>query len=259
MKTLPPPFVTAALAVTALFAPLASAGTADSYNLDIAAPVQIAGSDAAAAKFLDAMPTFTQVFDKVMTGPEAASYLSAKTLDPNKLTLAKDSTVRIYFINEWAGNANMLGFSTTGPSADGKSLIFPNSSTTAGWGGTDRPGWAPLQPGDFVDIGTFSAGTKLDFFIISDGARGGKEILSTDASANQDGLVHAMSIAPAGSPYLLYGFEDIFGEQISVFNDLFFAVQIIPTGGLGAPEPSLAAGALLAGAAILGASRRRKA
>jgi hypothetical protein len=140
--------------------------------------------------------------------------------------------------------------------ADAK-LIFPDASS--GW---YRSSDEPLQAGDFVDLGTFSAGTLLDFFLIADGTYGGTDVFSTTTSFNQDGLVHAVSLAPNGSPYLIISFEDLWGGGDMDYNDLVFAVflgqdNVSKFKSLGAPEPSLAAGSLIALAAIFGRKRRR--
>ena len=74
-------------------------------------------------------------------------------------------------------------------------------------------------------------------------------------------------MAPNGSAYLLIGFEDTKGGGNNDFNDFLFAVEISGANttnvskliSLGAPEPSLALGALLAGGALFGFSRRRMA
>ena len=56
-------------------------------------------------------------------------------------------------------------------------------------------------------------GTKLDFFLIADGANGGTNVFSTNSSLNKDGVNHVMSYAFAvpGSSYLLISFEDMYG------------------------------------------------
>ncbi len=246
----------AAAALSSLFAAVAIATAAPeiSADLDIAAPVQFSGSDAASTAFAEnLLPKLgTEIFGKNTS--EMAAHLGATVLDPSKLTLSTASTVRIYFVGENAANANMLGYST---GSDAK-LIFPDVQSTMSWGGTERTWWAPLQPGDFVDIGTFAAGTKLDFFVIADGAHGGKDVLSTDTASNADGLVHAAALSVPGSPYLVFNMEDIPGESLYHFNDLIFVAQIIPLQGLGAPEPSLAIGSAVAGLALLGSRRRQR-
>ena len=103
-----------------------------------------------------------------------------------------------------------------------------------------------LLPGDFVQWGSFAAGTTFDFFLIADGANGGTNVYSTDASINADGFKHAIVHAVVGSPYVLFAFEDLPGGGDQDFGDLVFALQIGRRNvnhlaqTIGAPEPSLA-------------------
>jgi hypothetical protein len=241
------------------------------YNLSIVAPVQVAGSDAASKAFqTDVLPGMLATVKSVL--PEykskTAKDLAAISLDPSKLVLSFDATARVYFLGEGAGYQNTLGISTTGggPLSPDAALIFPNASSSAGFAGSGSPirtSNEPLVAGDFVNLGTFKAGTSLDFFLIANGASGGKDYFSTDQSLNKDGIIHAVSLAANGSAYLIISFEDMKGGGDKDYNDVFFAVEIGRANvaqlmGLGAPEPSLALGALLAGVAVFGFSRRRK-
>ena len=231
------------------------------YDLDIAAPVQLAGSDAASSSFqTNDLPGLQKLVDSKLSESTVVNDMDAVALDPSKLTLAYDANIRVYFLGEGAGYKNTLGFSTTGgsPLSPDAKLIFPDASSS----GSTRTSNDPLLAGDFVDLGTFSAGTALDFFLIADGANGGKQFFSTQQSLNSDGLVHAVSLAQDGSAYLIYGFEDLFGGGDRDYNDLVFAVEIGRANinnlaGLGAPEPSMAAGALFS-LCGLGFIRRRK-
>jgi hypothetical protein len=251
----------------------ANANYSNPYNLDIAAPAQVAGSDAKAADFqANVLPGLLSFVQANLAEKSTLTNLSAISLDPSNLTLNSDAALRVYFLGEGAGYRNQLGFSTTGtstqtgtPLAPDAALIFPNASSPVGYGGNNvaiRSGSEPLLPGDFVDLGTYSAGTSLDFFLISNGASGGTNYFTTEGANNRDGVVHAVSLAPNGSAYLVIGFEDMYGGGDKDYNDLVFAVEIGKVNvakltGIGAPEPSLAAGALLAlaGTALI---RRRK-
>jgi hypothetical protein len=240
------------------------------YNLDIVAPVQVAASDAASKAFqTEVLPGMLAAVKQIL--PEyksrTAKDLAAISLDPSKLVLGFDATARVYFLGEGAGYQNTLGISTTGggPLSPDAALIFPNASSPAGFAGSGsvlRTSNEPLVAGDFVDLGTFKAGTALDFFLIAYGATGGKDYFSTDQSLNKDGIIHAVSLAANGSAYLIISFEDMNGGGDRDYNDVFFAVEIGRANvaqlmGLGAPEPSLALGALVAGLAAFGLSRRR--
>lgn len=241
------------------------------YNLDIAAPVMVAGSDEASKAFqTEVLPGMLKLVQSNLTEAKSLKNLSAISLDPSKLVLSSDSTARVYFLGEGAGYRNSLGISTTGdgPLGEDARLIFPDASSPGGYGGTGslvRDPKEPLLAGDFVDLGKFKAGTALDFFLIANGATGGKDFYTTDQSENRDGIVHAVSLAANGSAYLIIGFEDMKGGGDTDYNDLMFAVEIgkqnvetlTETAGLAAPEPSLPAGMLLTASLVLGVTRRR--
>ena len=240
------------------------------YNLDIAAPVQLAGSDAASSDFqTNVLPGMLTIVNNNLSETTSVKDMDAVSIDPKNLTLTSDATVRVYFLGEGAGYRNTLGYSTTnnGQVSSDAALIFPDASSSNGLNGSGsdvRTSSEPLAAGDFVDLGTFTAGTSLDFFLIADGANGGSNYYSTQESLNRDGIVHAVSIAPDGSAYLIIGFEDLWGGGDRDYNDLVFAVEIgkanvANLSGLGAPEPSLAAGALLSCCALAFNRRRNQA
>jgi len=240
------------------------------YNLNIIAPVEVAGSDAAAQNFqTNVLPGLLTTVQKTL-GYQSHSEANLATISTgaSQLTLSVDASARVYFLGETAGYLNTLGFSTTGgsPLSPDAALIFPNASNPMGIGGSGSPirtATDPLLPGDFVNLGNFKAGTSLDFFLIAYGVSGGKFFSSTNLSMNQDGLVHAVTMAPNGSAYLVVSFEDQKGGGDRDFNDVYFAIDFTPTNssqiaGMGAPEPSLAAGTLLTGVALLGLRRRQR-
>lgn len=241
------------------------------FNLDIVAPVMVAGSDAAAKDFqANALPGMLKLISQNLgeRSYKNNAALNAVALDPSKLVMQNDAAARVYFLGEGAGFRNTLGFSTLGgsPLSPDAQLIFPNASSSIGYGGTGksiRTSDEPLVAGDFVNLGSFKAGTKLDFFIIANGFYGGKDYYSTELSVNMDGVVHAVSLASNGSAYLIIGFEDLKGGGDRDYNDLVFAVEIGSANvkamaGLGAPEPSLAMGALITAVGFLGFSRQRR-
>ncbi len=241
------------------------------YNLSIIAPVQVAGSDAASRAFqTSVLPGMLAAMKTIL--PEykskSAMDLAAISLDPSKLVLSVDTTARVYFLGEGAGYRNTIGISTTGgsPLSPGASIIFPDASSSDGYGGSGslvRTSNEPLVAGDFVNLGTFKAGTALDFFLIASGATGGRNFSSTNQSLNSDGIVHAVSLAANGSAYLIIGFEDMMGGGDKDYNDVVFAVELGKANvaqlmGLGAPEPSLALGSLCAGVALFAFGRHRR-
>ena len=241
------------------------------YNLNIVAPVETAGSDAASKAFqTNVLPGLLDTVKQVL--PEYKSHtvanLAAISSGASMLNLSADSTARVYFLTEGAANRNTLGISTTGggPLSPDAALIFPNASSATGFGGSGslvRTSNEPLVPGDFVNLGSFKAGTALDFFLIASGATGGTDFFSTNASLNKDGIIHSVTMAANGSTYLIIGFEDLKGGGDRDFNDVVVAIEITPSivshiAGLGAPEPSLATGALITALALLGFTRRRR-
>lgn len=249
----------------------AAQSAARPYDLNIVAPVQVAGSDAAAKEFqTSVLPGLLAAVSETL--PESkkknVSDRAGIAWDASKLTFATDTSARVYFLGEGVGYQNTLGISTTGggPLSPDAALIFPNVSTPGEQGSSNSLVRSPserLVAGDFVDLGTFKAGTALDFFLIASGAAGGKDFYSTNLSLNKDGMLHAVSFAPDGSAYLIVGFEDKKNGGDRDYNDFVFAVQIASAvntphvTGLSAPEPSLAAGTLLTGLALLGFRRRR--
>ncbi|WOO42021.1 DUF4114 domain-containing protein [Rubellicoccus peritrichatus] len=221
--------------------------TARPFGLDIIDTVQLAGSDAASADFQqNALPQLQSFVNENLGERQGIENLSTIALDPSKLYLSNESDVRVYFIGEGAGYHNTLGFSTEGASLDPNdaSLIFPDASSPYSYyrdgQSNRRSNNTPLQAGDFVDLGQMEAGSTLDFFLIANGAYGGNYVWSTEESANVDGLTHVVSLAEDGSPYLLIGFEDLYGGGDKDYNDLVFAVDIgtANVAYLANPEPS---------------------
>lgn len=214
---------------------LSAQSSARPFGLDITSPVYQAGSDSNSADFqANHLPTFQEFINVNLTEKGALQDTSNLALDPSKLILSTQSDVRAYFIGEGAGYHNTLGFNVTGSGiAEGNPLlIFPDSSSYNSYyeGGNNTQGYRsnnyPLLPGDFADLGTHQAETKLDFFVIANGARGGTNVYSTQESLNPDGINHVISYAIEDSPYLLIGFEDLYGGGDLDFNDLIFVADI---------------------------------
>lgn len=232
------------------------------FGLDIVAPVMRRGSDSAAKNFLRSQNYHD--FRSMLTGDLTSTFddvdHATVMLDPSRLTLQNDYQARAYFIQEDAGYHNSFGFVSTDTAGRvDRKLIFPDASQ-----GSRRSKSTPLKSGDFVDFGNFTGGTKLDFFLIADGANGGANVFSTDAATNPDGVRHVLShaFADRDSPYLMLAFEDIYGGGDEDFNDLIVALDIgaanvqnvIKT--VGAPEPTTFV--TLAAFVALGARLRRR-
>ena len=204
-------------------------------NLDITGPVYQAGSNEASADFQEnSLPGMLDFIDQNLNETQSLNDVSGVSLDPAKLYLNTVADVQVYFLGEGAGYHNTLGFTTDGIGLEGTNpeLIFPDASSYDSWytEGNTTQGYRsesyPLLPGDYVDLGTMDAATQLDFFLIANGANGGRDVYTAHDQYNPDGIQHVVSYALEGSPYLIIGFEDLYGGGDQDYNDLVFAVDI---------------------------------
>ena len=235
------------------------------FGLDVVGLVNQAGSDADSATFQDeALPSLQSFINENLGERQALEDISAYAVNPEVLRLNTDSDVRVYFVGEGAGYHNSLGFNTKGGGiSDDTKLVFPDSSSRNSYFNEGDEAYSaymrsennPLLPGDFVDVGTYEDGTSLDFLLIANGANGGTDVWSTAEGYNEDGIQHAVAFAVDGSPYLMLGFEDLYGGGDQDYNDLVFAVDIgeANVAFLSQPEPALG----LMGLALLGFRRVR--
>lgn len=209
------------------------------FGLEIVDTVKLAGSDAASAEFqANVLPSITKLVNENLGERMDFTQASNFSLDPTKLKMAVESSARVYFVGEGAGFRNTLGFNTLAAGeatpktslTDTAQLIFPDASSTVSTldpaAKAQRTANAPLLPGDFVDLGTFAAGTTLDFFLVANGAGGGRDIWTAPASRNSDGINHVVAFALPDSPYLIIAFEDLRGGGDRDYNDVVFAVDI---------------------------------
>ena len=214
--------------------------TSDPYGLQIAGPVMQGGSTAASAYFDKyVLPSALQLSAKYL--PDGHNNLNspafAQNIDLNKLVLVTKQTVTATFISMGAGYQNSLGFTAIGAgqsdpqslrqqiASPNSALIFPSVTSPtdynpgANYSGAVRTASQLLLPGDFVNMGTFSAGTKLDFFIIANGAGGGNTVFSSLESLNPDGFTQhvaaftpqVFSVPQLNSPYVFITFKDWLG------------------------------------------------
>lgn len=208
-------------------------------GLGIVAPVQQAGSDKAASNFQSkSLPPIQSLVDVRLGERVAVNNATAFSLDPTKLRMATESTARVYFVGEGAGYRNSLGFNTLAAGqatprsiiTNNAKLIFPDASSSVSSydpaANVRRTASTPLLPGDFVDLGNFKSGTTLDFFVVANGASGGTTAYAAPASRNPDKMQHVVAFAFANSPFLIIGFEDLFGGGDKDYNDVIFAVDI---------------------------------
>ena len=242
--------------------------TARPFGLDIVDKVQTRGTDVDSSDFLASeLPDLTEFIKAGYDETSVFNGRSARVVDPSNLRLATDAAVRAYFVSEGAGYRNTLGFNVdaSGITGGDPKLIFPDATSKEAFYNPSsdkrRNRRNPILPGDFVDLGAFSAGQSLDFFLIANGAAGGTHIYGPNAGSNPDRQNHllAFTYAVEDSPYLVLGFEDLFGGGDRDFDDLVFVLDIGTDNVnrlVSAPEPGTLAivGALGAAAAV----RRRR-
>jgi hypothetical protein len=254
--------------------------SANPYGLQRAGLVMEGGSTADSASFdKTVLPSALRFCAQAL--PDGRNNLNgpafSQNIDLNKLVLATKQNVTATFISESAGFHNSLGFETvaagktdpqnwwqevTAPTAK---LIFPDVSSPEDFnpGGnysSARTPSAPLQPGDFVNLGTMSAGTKLDFFLIANGAnQAWAPVFSSTESLNNDGFTHHVGAFTASvfrqpelnSPYVFLTFKDYWGGGDKDMNDVVIALNVgakTVKALLATPEPRmwLTLGAFLA-------------
>jgi len=216
-------FAVASLSGCSLSFGLPIQSAARPLGLDTVGPVQKGGSDAASLLFMnDHLRDYQVWVDRTLSEASPIND-SAYSLDPSKLVLRHDlENLRVYFIGEGAGYHNSLGVNLSGGGGQ-PMLLFPDASS---YRSGNRNARYPLQPGDFVDVGSVLSDAFINFFLIANGANGGSRVWSTDSRLNSDDINHVVSYSEQGSPYLLIGFEDLPGGGDRDFNDLVFVVDI---------------------------------
>ncbi|MEN1678877.1 MAG: DUF4114 domain-containing protein [Planctomycetota bacterium] len=230
--------VAAALAIVAGWGTVGSAGPNDiqaaqapmqapvrPFGLPVVGPVYQNASDARSQEFADDLLAKALALVEVNLN-ESTEYVARNVtrLDTDKLYLMHNTirTVRVYFLNEGAGYRNSLGVSASlaGSTEEGqRELLFPDVSDGT-FGGP-----VYLGPGDWVDLGHFGAGTQLEFFIIRDGARGGRDVFTNKDHRNPDKLQHMVAWL-LGDRFVLVGFEDLMGGGDLDYNDVVFVVDL---------------------------------
>ncbi len=170
---------------------------------------------------------------------------SRLALDPSRLVLLEPAAVRVYFVAAQGGFMSSLGYWTEGAklTQNHPRIIFPNATSPkklfeyadalrqgvpqekALYDQPRRPK-APVQPGDYMDLGTLPAGTRLVFFLDADAVNSPKGRFTTIPARNPDRIEHVVTVAYQNSPYVLLAFEDLMGGGDRTFNDVVFAVQL---------------------------------
>lgn len=204
------------------------------FGLEPIGQVQLAGSDTRSVDFYENdLGALQQIVNNTLTERQSINDVSSIALDPNDLVISGTSDVRVYFVGEGAGYRNSLGV-YTGESSNGltgdAALIFPDASSSSSYldptGSDYRSSSAPVAAGDFVDIGTYEDGSRLNLFLVANGASGGTNTYFTDTSLNADGIDHFVVLATPDSPYLLIGAEDLYGGGDQDYNDLVVAIDV---------------------------------
>jgi hypothetical protein len=208
-------------------------------------PVYVGGTDAASKTFqTKVLPSL--VGDNIinLNKVKVLPNVDSVSIDPSKIQLATSSAARAYFVGESAGYENSTGFNVNnyGTAGNSAQLIFPNASTNNAGSLYSGPQNLsnPLEPGDFVNLGNFKAGSLLDFFIVSNGANGGNNVFSTSTPTNPDSFDHVRAYALLDSPYLVIAYEDLYGGGDKDYNDTIEAIDIgtANVAYLAGPEPS---------------------
>lgn len=228
--------------VAAVTSPIQSA--ARPFNLAIVDTVKLAGSDTASVNFqINMLPSITNLINVNLKETVPLKNATAFMLDPSKLRLATDSTIRVYFVGEGAGYHNTLAFNFYQPGdntsdqaasrsviTEATKIIFPDASSAVSTydpaSKAARTTTNPLLPGDFVDLGSFRAKGRLDLALISNGASGGKDVFVASPARNDDHITHVVTFAMKNSPYLIAAFEDMRGGGDRDYNDVVVAIDI---------------------------------
>jgi hypothetical protein len=215
-------------------------------DLEVVDTVKAAGSDGKARRFLrDGLPKAVELASRSFTRDVIAKRFSELALDPARLDVVERTGVRVYFIGEASGYDNALGINTEGVGAKegNPRLLFPRPYTGVGLYDSpnlidpesgelnraklgERSEKDPVLPGDFVDLGSVPAGTKLSFFLIADDRRGNVNVYTPLPDRNPDGIAHMVAIAIEDSPYLILSFEDMYKGGDRDFSDCVFAVEM---------------------------------
>lgn len=203
-------------------------------------PVMLSGSDDRSREFNQVyLPQVQAIIREKLRSGKVFDDLGTFPLDADKLLMpyAAQRPIRVYFIDEGAGYQNSLGFtySLVGSDTTGTEvLLFPNASKAAsgsnswnlGAPQTTRTTQQPLNTGDFIDLGNGGAGWQLEFFVISQGAEGGRYKLWADKSKNVDKIQHVVAFQLPNTTFLIVSFEDIIGGGDADYEDLILVADV---------------------------------
>lgn len=155
------------------------------------------------------------------------------------IILKEDANLWITFIGEGAGNKNSLGFYTYDPSKPPRNIsdieklniVFPNLSMVGSGGG--------LASGNKVNLGKFSLGQAIGWFLVANGWNGttvsGSTIFFSDPTLNHENdpakRQHAVLLTNSEKSHIVIGFEDTDRESAKIdndFNDAIFQITANP-------------------------------
>ena len=206
--------------------------TSPAFAQEIGDGIYAGGSDSRSSDFMSQhLPSLSQFVNQNLSEKIDIDNSTFLNLDPGNLKLATEATVRTYFVAEGAGYHNSFGFKSESVNGEiVEKVVLPDASSSVSLltpgAKAKRSQRNPLLPGDYVDLGAFSEGTLMDFFLIANGRYGGTNLYSTDTSVNPDGIPHVVALAVEDSPFLVLGFEDLYGGGDQDYNDLVIAIDI---------------------------------
>jgi len=185
----------------------------------------------------------------------------------------ENNALEVFFINEGAGYRNALSLGVGGSSVQNSvfsDISSANSVVSESDGALDLGQGVSFLPSELTPEAVF--GSAIELTLNANGSS--KYVYSTDESKNVDGLQHVVgyNYNDGVDDWLILGFEDLYGELGASgadgsnpgfnnqnsdrdFNDVVIALRGV-TAKESVPEPGMVMG--LAGAAALGALRRRK-
>jgi LruC domain-containing protein len=155
------------------------------------------------------------------------------------LHLDDEVDVTISFVHEGAGYRNSVGYFLFDPDSPPTDIddidhviVFPNTSFSGSGGG--------MTMGDTLDLGTFSGGQAIGFFVIANGfsngtvRTGNQKYYSIDAlnpESSADDRVHSVLLIDPDSDRFVLAFEDLRRDSSGCdhdFNDVILSVQVTP-------------------------------
>lgn len=160
------------------------------------------------------------------------------------LVVAEDGDVMVTYLSFSANYSNTLYLFTDDGIANNDIEIFNNKMTS---------------PGTTLNLGNFTAGTELLFYIFVHDTQQ-TYYSGSNTGLNADGIVHTKVDSDYGENMVYVGFEDIYNGGDFDYNDLEFSIQFIngTSGPQSVPEPSTLLIFLFALALFTVAKRQRQ-